>query len=113
MPTKATRFKPYGYGRVQFFADLPGIRADLERGLTLQAAYDKRSKKLGIGYSSFRKLVARYADDARPTGTKPTTPNRQDSADERSGRKQAVHKAPRDHTGTLDLDRIRRFVKGD
>jgi hypothetical protein len=60
----------WGHGRVVFMADLDAIRSELSKGVPMTMVYSSRSSRLGIGYSAFCKLVARYASDVRP---KPVT----------------------------------------
>jgi hypothetical protein len=57
--------KRWGKGRVPFIADLPAIRSEISRAIPLTEVFASRSERLGIGYSAFCKLVARYAADAR------------------------------------------------
>jgi len=46
-------------------SDLPAIRAEIARGIPLTEVFASRADRLGIGYSAFCKLVARYLADAR------------------------------------------------
>src|SRR3954471_18572141 len=98
---------PYGFGRMQFLADLDAIRDELSRGITLRACYLKRAKKLGIQYAGFTKLVARYAADSRPA----VAQHKRDLAQNDRPRRQAD--APKQgHTGPADAAIIRRLIKG-
>lgn len=98
--------KPYGYGRVQFLADLPAIRDELHQGITLTAVYAKRATRLGITYSGFAKLVARYAADARP---KQLTLD----LDPTHERKTPATTTPRhEHSGTVDAALLRKLTRG-
>ena len=56
----------WGTGRVAFVALLDTIRSQIGQGLPLTTIYDRHKTALGISYSGFCKLVARYADDAKP-----------------------------------------------
>ena len=58
--------KPRGTGRVAFIGRLDTIRADIAKGEFLVTIYAKHQASLGITYSAFRKLVQRYAEDAKP-----------------------------------------------
>jgi hypothetical protein len=64
MADQGTR-KPWGAGRVVFFAKLEAIKAELSQGYPLTTIYDRHQAALQIGYRSFCKLVSRYADDAK------------------------------------------------
>ena len=57
--------KPWGAGRIAFVARLDAIRSELGQGLPLTVIYERHRAALGIGYASFCKLVARYAEDAK------------------------------------------------
>ena len=57
--------KPWGAGRVVFFARLDAIRSELSQGYPLTTIYDRHQVALQIGYRSFCKLVSRYAEDAK------------------------------------------------
>jgi hypothetical protein len=56
----------YGASRIAFVARLETIRAEISQGLLLTTIHDRHKVALGIGYSGFCKLVARYAADAKP-----------------------------------------------
>lgn len=56
----------WGTGRIAFVSRLDTIRAEIGQALPLTAVYDRHKAALGISYSGFCKLVARYADDAKP-----------------------------------------------
>ena len=58
---KSRRFE----GRVAFLAQLPAIRSEVERGVSLKSIYDTRKAMLGIGYRYFHQLVARHFGLAR------------------------------------------------
>jgi hypothetical protein len=58
--------KPRGRGRVAFIARLDVIRSEIANGEFLVAIHAKHQAALGITYSAFRKLVQRYAEDAKP-----------------------------------------------
>ena len=57
---------PHGIGRVVFVARLATIKREIEAGDYLTTVYARHSDALGITYSAFRKLVARYAPEAKP-----------------------------------------------
>ena len=57
--------KSWGAGRVAFIALLDTIKAEMAQGHPLIAIFGRHQQILGIGYPSFCRLVARYADDAR------------------------------------------------
>lgn len=57
---------PRGTGRVVFIARLATIKREIEAGNYLTTVYARHSDALGITYSAFRKLVARYAPEAKP-----------------------------------------------
>lgn len=57
---------PRGTGRVVFIARLATIKREIEAGDYLTTVYARHSDALGITYSAFRKLVARYAPEAKP-----------------------------------------------
>jgi hypothetical protein len=61
----------WGVGRVAFVALLDTIRSEIGQGLLLTTIYDRHKAALGISYSGFCKLVARYADDAKPLKRRP------------------------------------------
>jgi hypothetical protein len=63
--------KPWGTGRIAFVARLEAIRSELRQGLPLTVIYDRHKAALRIGYASFCKLVARYADDAKLARRRP------------------------------------------
>jgi hypothetical protein len=63
--TPASRPLNWGAGRIAFIARFESIRSELGQGLPLTVIYDRHKAALGIGYPSFCKLVARYADDAK------------------------------------------------
>ena len=56
----------WGTGRIAFVSLLDTIRAEIGQGLPLTAIYDRHKVALGITYSGFYKLVARYVEDAKP-----------------------------------------------
>ena len=56
---------PRGTGRVVFIARLATIKQEIEAGDYLTTVYARHSDALGITYSAFRKLVARYAPEAK------------------------------------------------
>jgi hypothetical protein len=58
--------RSWGKGRTVFVARLETIRREIGEGLLLTTIYDRHKAALGIGYAGFCKLVARYADDAKP-----------------------------------------------
>jgi hypothetical protein len=64
--TKTPSRRPRGTGRTAFVGRLEAIRADIAEGKFLVAIYAKHKASLGITYSAFRKLVQRYAEDAKP-----------------------------------------------
>jgi hypothetical protein len=64
--TKTASPRPRGTGRTAFIGRLDAIRADIARGEFLVTIYAKHQDALGITYSAFRKLVQRYAEDAKP-----------------------------------------------
>ncbi|MGI4940806.1 MAG: hypothetical protein ACRYHQ_09635, partial [Janthinobacterium lividum] len=55
-----------GSGRAAFIARLSTIRSEIANGDFLVTVHDRHKADLGITYSAFRKLVQRYADDAKP-----------------------------------------------
>ena len=55
-----------GSGRTAFIGRLETIRAEISRGEFLVNIYARHQLALGITYSGFRKLVQRYAEDAKP-----------------------------------------------
>jgi hypothetical protein len=57
---------PWGTGRIAFVALRDTIRAEIGQGLLLTTIFDRHKAALGVSYSAFCKLVARYADDAKP-----------------------------------------------
>src|SRR5277367_1129594 len=59
--------KPWGVGRVAFFARIDEIRTELAQGWPLTAIYARHKSALGISYGGFWRLVVRHAADARPT----------------------------------------------
>lgn len=66
-------FKPsWGTGRIAFVALRDTIRAEIAQGLLLTTIFDRHKAALGVSYSAFCKLVARYADDAKPLRHRPT-----------------------------------------
>lgn len=66
--------KPRGRGRVAFIGLLDSIRLDLAAGYFLIDIHAKNEEALGITYSAFRKLVSRYASEARLQPSRPTLP---------------------------------------
>jgi len=56
----------WGKGRTVFVSRLETIRSEISEGLLLTTIYGRHKEALGIGYAGFCKLVARYADDAKP-----------------------------------------------
>ena len=58
--------RPPGTGRVAFLASLNVIRREIEGGDYLTTIHARHAAELGITYSAFRKLVARYAPEAKP-----------------------------------------------
>lgn len=101
--------KRWGQGRVSFMADLASIRADLSRAIPLTEVFAARRGKLGITYSAFCKLVARYAADARvkPSGPAPTVHD-----DKIEGQPNRVRKTFDDHEGIADPALIRKLTSG-
>jgi hypothetical protein len=68
--------KKWGAGRVAFVSELAAIRAELALGHPITDIYESRKGRLGgISYSAFRKLVAKYARDARLSVTTATDPH--------------------------------------
>jgi len=65
--------KGWGSGRIAFLARLPDIKSDIASGIPLTAIY-ARHPNLGITYRSFCRLVARYAQDAKPAFHPPPLP---------------------------------------
>ena len=64
--------KARGSGRVAFIARLDAIKAEIARGDYLVTIHERHAKALGgITYSAFRKLVQRYAEDAKPARPRP------------------------------------------
>jgi len=62
-----TSQKPRGRGRTAFIARLAAIKAEIAAGEYLVAIHQRHQQALGgITYSGFRKLVQRYAEDAKP-----------------------------------------------
>lgn len=61
----------WGKGRTVFVSRLETIRSEIGEGLLLTTIYDRHKAALGIGYKGFCKLVARYADDAKPLRSRP------------------------------------------
>jgi hypothetical protein len=61
----------WGTGRVAFVSLLDTIRTEMGQALPMTTIYDRHREALGIGYSGFCKLVARYADDAKPLRRRP------------------------------------------
>jgi len=51
---------------VAFLARIDTIRAELAEGWPMTTVYGHHKDALGLGYSAFRRLVARHAADARP-----------------------------------------------
>jgi hypothetical protein len=47
-------------------ADLAAIRDEISRAIPMTDVYASRADRLGVGYSAFCKLVAKYAPDAKP-----------------------------------------------
>ena len=74
MADQRTPKPSWGTGRVAFVSLLDTIRAELRQALPLTTIYDRHRGVLGIGYSGFCKLAARYADDAKPLRPRPTAP---------------------------------------
>lgn len=60
--------KSCSVGRVAFFARLDIIKAEINQGLPLTMIFDRHQAVLAISYSSFCRLVARYAADAKLAG---------------------------------------------
>ena len=58
--------KHRGSGRAAFIARLSAIRAEIAAGDFLVTVHNRHKDSLGITYSAFRKLVQRYAEDAKP-----------------------------------------------
>jgi len=54
-----------------FVSRLETIRSEIGEGLLLTTIYDRHKAALGIGYAGFCKLVARYAEDAKPLRPRP------------------------------------------
>lgn len=71
MPDQHSHKPSWGAGRVAFVALLDMIRSEIGRGLPLTTIYGRHKAALGISYSGFCKLVARYADDAKPLKRRP------------------------------------------
>lgn len=69
--TDPTTRKGWGVGRIAFMGRLAVIREQLGTGLPLTSIYEQHRDALGIGYQSFCKLVARYAEDAKPSVRRP------------------------------------------
>lgn len=67
--------KAWGSGRIAFIARLQTIKAEMQQGIPLTTIHTRHQMALGIGYQSFCKLVARYANDAK------LVPNRVGSRD--------------------------------
>lgn len=63
--------KSWGAGRVAFLGRLDQINADLAIGVPLRTIHEKHQAALGIGYTSFCRLVSRYAADAKPAVQNP------------------------------------------
>ena len=61
----------WGASRTAFVSLLDTIRAEIGQGLLLATIHDRHKSALGISYSGFCKLVARYADDAKPLKARP------------------------------------------
>ena len=76
--------KAWGVGRVAFLARIDTIRAELAEGWPMTTVYGHHKDALGLGYSAFRRLVARHAADARPMPSRAANhepkPDRQASA---------------------------------
>jgi hypothetical protein len=58
--------KPWGAGRVAFFARLDAIQAELAEGWPLTAIYQRHGSALGIGYRGFCRLVRKHAAGRSP-----------------------------------------------
>ncbi len=67
---------PWGTGRTAFVALRDTIRAEIGQGLLLTTIFERHKAVLGVSYSSFCRLVARYADDAKPLKPRPTVDSR-------------------------------------
>ncbi len=61
----------WGTGRTAFVALRDTIRAELGQGLLLTTIFERHKAVLGVSYSSFCRLVARYANDAKPLKARP------------------------------------------
>src|ERR1700683_5445612 len=59
--------KPWGVGRVAFFARIDEIMTEPPQGWPLTAIYARHKSALGISYGGFWRLVVRHAADSRPT----------------------------------------------
>ena len=101
--------KRWGSGRISFMADLASIRDDLARAIPMTEIFAARKDRLGITYSAFCKLVARYASDAR---IKPSNPVSVAQAPEPEGPTANVRKTFSDHKGTADPALIRKLTRG-
>lgn len=103
--------KPYGQGRIRFLAQLAGIRDELKAGQTMTTVHAKRAKKLGITYSAFTQLVARYASDARPSfALKSATEDKLPATKDTTTRHE--RQARQDHSGTVDPALLRKLTHG-
>jgi hypothetical protein len=104
--------KRWGQGRVRFIAEMGAIRSEIEQGRPLTEVFGVRSSQLGIGYSAFCKLVARYAADAKPQLAAPTTPP--SPSTDPSPQTGQLHASSGDfgknYDATLDADRLRRLI---
>jgi hypothetical protein len=105
--------KRWGKGRIVFIADLPAIRAEIARAVPLTEVFASRSARLGIGYSAFCKLVARYAQDAKiqPSAGRTASPA-PPLSDGTTHAASPSRKTFAGHKGDADADRIRKLTRG-